>query len=401
VTTLASKIKQFLIANIVIGAIGIITSLYSIDHHNELKSAGVTDAACNINQTISCDTVAASQYSEIMGIPLGVFGLAFFVSILLLSLVIFRSEKGRDSNISALITMAWIGGLVSVTLAAISTFSVGALCLTCIFVYVLCAALFVNAVLAIKSEEVSYSLKESTNGLMTAALFTAVILLGYSQLFSGSDPTTHPNYIQKDGSGSGDAPPTLSTKIHNIPVNMSAYSGYGEDFRKGSDQAKVTIVEFADMECPACARVSRTINDIAKKYGSRVNVVFKNYPLDRKCNGGISSDFHKHACDMAILARCAGQKGKFWQYHDTAFANQRDLDKGVPEKWAKVIGLSSAEIKDCLANKGIVDKIKDDIRLGNDVGVTGTPSIYINGRKLLAPPNFFAISMEIEKILAN
>ena len=398
---LFNNVKKFILVNIVIGTLGMIVSLYSIGHHKELKNAGVTDAACNINQTISCDAVAGSQYSELFGVPLGVFGLAFFIALITLAAITIKHEKHRESNTNALATLSGVGGVVSIVLASISVFSIGAVCITCILVYVLCLGLLVNTGFAIKNGEITYSFKSSYNGLINAGLITAVILIGYSQLFTGSDPTQHPNYVKKDGEPAAEAPPTLSTRQYDIPVNMSDFSGFGQDYRKGSDEAKITIVEFADMECPACARVSMTMNDIAKKYGSKVNVVFKNYPLDKKCNGSIARDFHQYACDLAVLARCAGQKGKFWEYHDLVFANQGDIGKGVPEKWAKIVGLTQKDIDACLTNQGLVDKIKDDIKLGNRVDVSGTPSIYINGRKLLASPNFYAITFEIEKLLAK
>lgn len=394
------KLGKYLFINVLLGIIGVGVSIYSIIHHIELKAAGVTDAACNINQTISCDAVAGSQYSEILGIPLGAFGLAYFLSIFLLSMMVFKSESNRESNISALATLTFIGGLVSIVLASISFFAVKALCLTCLAVYILTLGLVAGTIFAIKNKELKYSLKASTNGLTTAAIISAAVLIGYSQLAPGPDPSTHPNFVQDD-SKNAESAPQLSTEVYNLPVNMTAYSGYGEDFRKGSDQAKVTIVEFADFECPACSRVSTTMNDIAKKYGPKVNIVFKNYPLDKSCNDGIQSDFHKHACRLAILARCAGERGKFWQYHDLAFQSQKDLAAGVPEKIARSVGLSSEEIKQCLSNKGMVDKIKDDILLGNQAKVQGTPSIYINGRKFLGNPNFYSLSLEIEKQLNN
>ena len=395
---LSSRIKKYLTINIIIAVIGSIVSIYSINHHLDLKQNGVTSAACNINQTISCDAVAASEYSELFGLPLGAFGLAFFLVIFVMSMIIRQSDKSREANLGALAIISAIGAVVSVGLGGLSIFVISSLCLTCIAVYILTFVLFGNAFLLMKAESDAISFKGSFNGLITAGIITAVVILGYSQLAPGPDPSTHPNYVSDSGTNQ-DAPPTLSSKTFDIPVNLSPYSGYGEDYRKGSDQARVTIVEFADFECPACARVSQTINDLAKKYGSRVNIVFKNYPLDQKCNSGMSREFHKHACDVAVLARCAGQKGKFWQYHDLAFQNQSSLAPGMPEKLAKTVGLTDQEIKACLSNKGIIDKIKDDIKLANDVGLQGTPSIYINGKKFLGNPNFYALSLEIEKLL--
>src|SRR5690606_25971169 len=112
---------------------------------------------------------------------------------------------------------------------------------------------------------------------------------------------------------------------HEIPINTSPYSGFGEDFRKGGDQAAVVLTEFADFQCPACASFAPTLETLHKDFGDRILIVYKNYPLDTTCNPQLSNQIHEFACDMAVAARCAGQYEKFWQFHDLAFARQSSV----------------------------------------------------------------------------
>lgn len=394
--------KTFLLVNIITAVIGSVVAYYSISHHLDLKLSGATDALCNINQTVSCDAVANSKYSELFGIPLGAYGLSFFLAIFFLSMIEMKSKPKNDTNFQALLSLSFIGAAVSLVLGGISSFVVGAICLTCIGIYILSAVLLGNSIILMRSGALRFSPASAVNGLTTAAIVTGITLLTYGQIAPTSDPTQHPNHVSNSPHNlDSDAAPTLSSKTFDVPVNLSAYSGFGEDFRIGSDQARVTIVEFADMQCPACATVSATLRQIAQRYGNRVNIVFKNYPLDQACNSGINRTLHEHACSLAAMARCAGQKGKFWEYHDFVFANQNGVEEGSAEAWAKRLGLSDEEITACKSNKAIIAKIRDDIKLGNEVGVQGTPSIYINGKKLLANPSFGNIMLEVEKILAN
>ena len=107
-----------------------------------------------------------------------------------------------------------------------------------------------------------------------------------------------------------------------LDISLSPYRGFGEDYRKGGDDAQVVIVKFSDFQCPACEHMSRVLAELHREYGDRVLIVYKNFPLDSACNTDMRGSMHQFACKIAILARCAGRLGKFWQYHDIAFAEQ-------------------------------------------------------------------------------
>ena len=124
------------------------------------------------------------------------------------------------------------------------------------------------------------------------------------------------------------------------------------------------------------------MREVAKTYGDKILVVFKNYPLDKSCNPDMNSDFHKFACYAAVMARCAGTYGKFWQMHDKIYDNQRELSINNIEKWAKSLGLSDKQISQCRDSKDIKNKLIDDIKEAKKADLQGTPTIYINGHRL-------------------
>jgi protein-disulfide isomerase len=138
----------------------------------------------------------------------------------------------------------------------------------------------------------------------------------------------------------------------------------------GNKDAKLTIIEFSDYQCPFCSRHLReTMPQIEKDYvkTGKLKYVFRNYPLP----------FHQQASKAAEAANCAGDQGKFWEMHDRLYANQNALDeKNLPEH-AKAVGLDLEKFQDCLSSGKHAQEIKKDIEDGQKVGIDGTPSFLL------------------------
>lgn len=138
---------------------------------------------------------------------------------------------------------------------------------------------------------------------------------------------------------------------------------------KGKADAKVTIVEFSDFECPFCKRGADTMDQVAKAYPNDVKIVFKNLPLA----------FHKNAKPAAIAALAAGKQGKFWEMHDKLFANQRGLTADYFEKSAKEIGLNVEQFKKDITSPELAAQVDAEAEQANAVGISGTPGFLVNG----------------------
>lgn len=141
---------------------------------------------------------------------------------------------------------------------------------------------------------------------------------------------------------------------------------------KGGSDAKVTIVEYSDFQCPFCSKAALVMGEIEKKYGNKVKIVFKNYPLP----------FHSQARLAAEAALCAGEQAPkfFWKMHDAMFADQTKLDNENLISSAKKIGVKEAEFKACLLatkHKAVVDA---DMAEGQKLGLKSTPTFFINGK---------------------
>jgi protein-disulfide isomerase len=146
---------------------------------------------------------------------------------------------------------------------------------------------------------------------------------------------------------------------------------------KGDKNAKVTLVEFTDFQCPFCGRhfqqVYPQIYDEYIKTG-KVKYVVRDFPLE---------SIHPFAFKAAVAARCGGEQGKYWEMRDKLFTNQTALAADDLAKYAKDVGLDAAKFKECLDSGKEDAKIRSDISEGRSAGVTGTPGFFVG----LTKPN--------------
>ncbi|MCB0308737.1 MAG: thioredoxin domain-containing protein [Bdellovibrionales bacterium] len=161
------------------------------------------------------------------------------------------------------------------------------------------------------------------------------------------------------------SPPRMEIATGDMPV-------------RGSKNAPVTIVEFSDFECPYCQRGASTIEKIVKSYKGKVKLYFRDFPLG----------FHPHAKPAAVAARCAADQGKFWEYHDVLFEDQKGwlekAKKGSNDQEpfieiAKKLKLKEADFKKCVESGDKLAMIEKDMAVGADAGITGTPAFFVNG----------------------
>jgi protein-disulfide isomerase len=155
-------------------------------------------------------------------------------------------------------------------------------------------------------------------------------------------------------------------KVYTIPIGNAPI--------KGNPKASVTIVEYSDFQCPFCARVQPLLTQVLEKYPDDVRLVFKHFPLS----------FHKAARPAAIASQAAQEQGKFWEMHDLLFEVGNKLDAAKMDEYAAQAGLDvekfNADYKAKQAEYG--KAVAADMALGQKVAVRGTPTLFINGKKV-------------------
>lgn len=152
------------------------------------------------------------------------------------------------------------------------------------------------------------------------------------------------------------------------------------DHTIGNTDAKVTIIEYGDFQCPGCASAAPVLKQIADKYQDDVLFIFRNFPL---------STIHPNARAAAAAAEAAGLQGKYWEMHEKLFSTQGEWGSlGGAQRtdmfavYARELGIDSDKLTEDLGSSDISAKINYDSAIGKKIGVSGTPAIYINGEKI-------------------
>lgn len=159
----------------------------------------------------------------------------------------------------------------------------------------------------------------------------------------------------------------------------------------GPAAAPVTVVEFSDFECPYCARVEPTLDQVRKTYGDRVRLVYRHFPLP----------MHPHARRAAEAAVCAQRQGKFWEMHALLFEDQKNLDAAALQERAARLGLDAAAFGACLESAATAAAVKADQAAGSRAGVGGTPALFVNGYLVSGAVGFEDLSQVIDREIAR
>jgi len=164
----------------------------------------------------------------------------------------------------------------------------------------------------------------------------------------------------------------VTTYLKPPPVYRADVPFAGAPMR-GAEKASVTIVKFEDFQCPFCKTVQPTFKDLLKKYDGKVRVVHKDLPLET---------IHPQAFQAAEAARCAGEQGKFWEYHDKLYAETPKLGAEELKSAAKDVGLNMPSFDQCFTSGKYRSAVQKDVNDSAQLGLTGTPAFFINGREI-------------------
>ena len=140
---------------------------------------------------------------------------------------------------------------------------------------------------------------------------------------------------------------------------------------RGPENAPITIVEFADFQCPYCYQLLDELYQVTEAYDDQILMVYRHFPL---------TNIHPDALVSAEASMCAEEQGRFWEMHDAMFANQSALGLLSLEQTARRIGMDGAAFDECMESRKYQAEVEEDLRVGRELGITGTPVLFINGR---------------------
>lgn len=347
-------------------------------HHYVVKLGLGTTSLCQVSETINCDVAALSKYAEIFHIPIAVLGLSY--SIIMLGVFLFAKFgwfEESDGYKTIVKSITALSAMASVFLLLVSVVQLNAYCPFCIAGYVLS---FIIVFLTwsfysdskFKIDFTQFSDEKGTLGALVAIPFLAWFISGSIRDSYGLDQ------MQK-------IVPEKILQWQRTPV-VAFDNTLGLTKGSTSDSAPV-LIEFADFKCPHCKTAANTIKNFLAG-NKNVKMVFKPYPLDGVCNPHMPQKGDGSRCELAGWALC-GEKlfSKGWDVHYWIFDHQenmmRDSDLSSHlEKMGRELGIDSAQLKTCATSAETYDIIRRSANEGEVAKITGTPAIFVNGKKL-------------------
>jgi protein-disulfide isomerase len=182
-----------------------------------------------------------------------------------------------------------------------------------------------------------------------------------------------------------------SGKPNDLPLGPRQDVALGDAPVRGSRNAPVMIVEFADYQCPYCQQMHPELKILQQELAGKVAVAFKDFPLA----------MHANAEKAAEAARCAGEQGKYWDFHDTLFHNSDNLEVAQIKQYARDLKLNQANFEACLDSGKEAAAVQKDQAQGKQLGVRATPSFFFNGRLFTGAMDYFTLRSLVEMLLKN
>lgn len=357
--------------------------IYLTLHHYAVKLGLSGNSLCSINEKLNCDAAATSSFSELLGIPVAILGASFHL--ILFGFILFLKfdwfEKGPYS-LATLRFLLLLAAVTSVVMGIISVVYVKVYCPFCMATYlfsfinlVLGWNLFSNTSQSIKPEKLQFL------NYFTIYRSHLILLLTIPVLAWVVNGMLQENY------GLTEMKKIIPEKIMQWRASPEYTFNPAEGLIKKGSDSKVTLVEFADFKCPHCKNASTTI-DAFLKGNPKVTFIFKPFPLDGSCNKAISTKGDGTRCTLAAWTLCAEKnEQRGWDVHHWIFEKQEELSQVVDLKpylaeLEKDLKINAAQLASCSDSTETYELMYRLAEEGNKAQVSGTPAIYMNGKKL-------------------
>jgi protein-disulfide isomerase/uncharacterized membrane protein len=347
---------------------GLVDSIYlAVSHYRVYTDMGY-QSFCAISRALNCDTVSQSPYSIFFGVPVsvwGIFGYAIFLFLFSFA-CLKRADKKRIWTLLFAISIGFT--VYSIALAVVSTYYVRSYCIMCILSYAVNLLLLYLTWLVrrrFECEPFSSAITLDLRHLLTyPRTFTTGVALSIACVVGLL--LYFPTYWQME-------PPVLSK---NTPVGVT------EDGHPwiGAVEPEITITEFSDYLCFQCNKMHFYIRQLVENHSDRIRLVHRHFPMDHLYNPLVSQPFHSGSGKMAIIALKALEKNKFWETNDLLFKLATRKEDFNIKAVADQVNLTKDELLAALNSRFLRFRLKHDIAIGIDQGITGTPAFVINGK---------------------
>ncbi|RJO66074.1 MAG: hypothetical protein C4523_13400 [Myxococcales bacterium] len=370
------KAKGAMLVMVAVLLVGLAASLQLTYIHFMVADADTNyKSFCNISETINCDTVAASPWSTLFGIPIAILGgLTYLFCIALAGA---RLALPRQRLPHAGVHLFWIAVFCvaySLYLAYVCYAEIGAWCLMCMVLYAvnvvfLLTAWVANDVALLRHFSVLLENARWIFGSGRRVGAVAFVLIAVAGMFAFG--IYHERQTEREVLDAVEK--KLTQLAAPIPVAGNVLA---------NPEGKISVMIFSDYQCPYCQRMERVLEDLAKKY-REMKLLRRDFPLDQGCNPMLTRPFHPHACDASRHALCSAKQGKYEAFHEQLLLHQKEIGPDFFKRTIVALGLDAAGMAMCLTSQETADRLSVDVQQGMALKLAGTPALVFDGRELM------------------
>ena len=373
-------------------------------HFNVFSGDLSLGAACG--EKADCNSVVSSRYATLLGLPVSVWGILYYIVTGTLSLgALLMRREDRAAFVRGTLWLTIAALAVDAWLAWAMTMQIGRLCTLCV------ATWAVNLMILLVTLEAARGLRgvpatlgsllpgpaglrdpgapayyrEALKAILAtlaagACLLVLVATLVYSRAIVDAQKGELADlleFLRKE--------PPVAIPTRGLPA-------------RGPEGAPISIVVFSDFMCEQCKRASKYFDIVAAHHRDSLRIAYASVPADRACNPGADRTAHPRACEVARAGACARRQGRFWQFHDVVFADPGSVRAEKIPTYARRAGLDPAAFDACMAQGDSASGLLDEIAVSRAVGVTATPTSYINGRPVVGALNPWMLEAAIQAL---
>jgi uncharacterized membrane protein/predicted DsbA family dithiol-disulfide isomerase len=394
---MSNSTRKLLLAFAMLGLAASIVA--SVVHYRVLTNPGYS-SFCDVNSTVSCTQAYLSPYGSFLGVPVAVTGVFFFLLIVLL--VAFAGapkSAARESVPAYVFAFSTIGLAFALYLAWASYIQLKTFCMVCAATYVAVIALFIVSGGATSFPMTTLPRRALRDIRTLVSSPVALVLALLYVVGAGSVIAYFPS----------ETPPAQAAAAPLTPLTDQQRADLVKwwdlqprvDMSVPAEAGKVVVVGFSDFQCPHCRSAHETYRGLFAKYAgnSQVRFIARHFPLEGECNPNAPNGNHMAACEAAAAVVMARETGKAAVMEDWLYEHQTTLTPSGVREAAKDVG-GIADFNGGYAKA--LEEVKADARLGGLLGVTSTPTFFLNGRKLppgVVPPEYLdaLITLELQR----
>ncbi len=367
-----------------LGLCGVALTVYLFSIHLGMLRGELSGTfGCSASGIFNCHAVTGSSWSSFLGMPLSLWGLIGYLTLLQVVVLAWVFPHWRTQAIGLVCIVSTVFVLVDLVLWTIMFTQIRYVCPLCLATYAVNALLVFAALLALgvpvsavsQTIGAAFAAAPSAQGTTAGWLLAWFMAVVVFVAIGFNDTTTY--LTQTNPSQLRDRLRQHLATTQRVQVDVSTDPG------RGPEQAVIHMVEFSDFLCPACQRAAQFNDILLASHRHDVRFIFKHFPLDTTCNTAIGRMVHPGACTIAAASECANQQGQFWPFHDLIFREATTTKGGYQtsrlEQDVARLGIDMERYQACLASGEGLQAVQRDIAEAQRLSVTSTPTFFLNG----------------------